>query len=384
MGAALNTRQPARSTVGNRLSIPGRLQRAADRVSSCLPWPQSAQQGCFFCLRETPGGPGFFSRKLAREFDRQGIWVTYNRLRGARAALLFSVSWGDWFYHLCRLWGVRTVLRVDGFMVPSYFDNRAQPPGFQARTLSTRDMRLNYRMQRDLLRADHVVYQSVFSKEMADAHLYNRRERYSVVHNGVDLERFQPEGRRGGRVRLLAAGSLRHEYMLGTILPVFARLWRKHDLELHVIGRLGQVCRRQLADFSEQNPEASERIRVVGAIDNDDMTREMNRADVLLHPRLGDWCPNVVVEALACGLPVVCGSWGGAAELVGAGGIVVPTEKWSYGADFVAGMATAVENVLAALPDYRERARQRAEAEFDIRRVAENYARAMGLKNVGE
>jgi glycosyltransferase involved in cell wall biosynthesis len=110
----------------------------------------------------------------------------------------------------------------------------------------------------------------------------------------------------------------------------------------------------------------------------------MNRADVLLHPRLGDWCPNVVVEALACGLPVVCGSWGGAAELVGAGGIVVPTEKWSYGADFVAGMATAVENVLAALPDYRERARQRAEAEFDIRRVAENYARAMGLKNVGE
>jgi len=184
-------------------------------------------------------------------------------------------------------------------------------------------------------------------------------------------------------VRLLAAGSLRHEYMLGTILPVFARLWHKHDLELHVVGTLGQVCRRQLADFGEQNPEASERIRVVGAIDNDDMPREMNRADVLLHPRLGDWCPNVVVEAMACGLPVVCGSWGGAAELVGAGGIVVPTEKWSYGAEFVAGMATAAESVLASLAGYRESARKHAESEFDIRDVAEKYALAMGLKHAG-
>ncbi|HJN42529.1 MAG: glycosyltransferase family 4 protein [Anaerolineales bacterium] len=384
MGTALSSRRAAaRPTVDSRRPFPGRLQRLADRVSSCLPWPRTAQPRCFFGLRETPGGPGFFSRKLTREFERQGRIVTHTRLRAARAALLFSVSWGDWFYRLCRLWGVRTVLRVDGFMLPSYFDNRAQPSGFQARALTTSDMRLNYRMQRDLLRADHVVYQSVFSKEMADAHLYNRRERYSVVHNGVDLERFQPEGRRGGRVRLLAAGSLRHEYMLGTILPVFARLWHKHDLELHVVGTLGQVCRRQLADFGEQNPEASERIRVVGAIDNDDMPREMNRADVLLHPRLGDWCPNVVVEAMACGLPVVCGSWGGAAELVGAGGIVVPTEKWSYGAEFVAGMATAAESVLASLAGYRESARKHAESEFDIRDVAEKYALAMGLKHAG-
>jgi glycosyltransferase involved in cell wall biosynthesis len=384
LGTALNSRPVTRPTVGCRRRFTRRLQRAADRISSCLPWPRTAQPTCFFGLRETLGGPGFFSRKLACEFERQGIIVTHNRLRRARAALLFSVSWGDWFYSLCRLWGVRTALRVDGFMLPSYFDSREQPSGFQARALTTSDMRLNYRMQRDLLRADHVIYQSAFSKEMADAHLYNRRERYSIVHNGVDLDWFRPGQGRSGRVRLLAAGSLRHEYMLGTILPVFARLWRKHNLELHVVGTLGQICRRQLADFGAKNPETSERIKVIGAIDNDDMPQQMRQADVLLHPRLGDWCPNVVVEALACGLPVVCGSWGGAAELVGTGGIVVPTEKWSYGADFVAGMATAVESVLASLAGYRESARQHAESEFDIRGVAEKYMLAMGLKRAGE
>ncbi len=370
--------------VGSSQSFPGRLQRAADRISSCLPWPRAAQKDCFFSLRENAGGPGYFSRKLAREFDKQGMSVTHNRLRGAQAALLFSVSWGDWFYHLCRLWGVRTVLRVDGFMLPDYFDNRTQPSDFQERALTTSDMRLNYRMQRDLLRADHVIYQSVFSKEMADTHLYNRRDRYSVVQNGVDLDWFRPGKGHDGRLRLLAAGSLRHEYMLGTVLPVFARLWRHHDLELHIVGTLGKICRQQLADFGTSDPEASERIKVVGAIDNDDMPEQLRQADVLLHPRLGDWCPNVVVEALACGLPVVCGSWGGAAELVGTGGIVVPTNKWSYGPEFVQGIVTAVETVLASLSDYRDRARQRAEAEFDIRIVAEKYALAMELRYAGE
>ena len=361
-----------------------RIQRVADRVSSCLPWPRTTRKTCFFGLRAVPGGPGYFSRKLANEFERRGMRVTHNRLRSAQSALLFSVSWGDWFYRLCRLWCVRTVLRVDGFMVPSYFDNRAQPAGFQKRVLSANAMRLNYRMQRDLLLADHVVYQSVFCKEMADTHLYNRRERYSIIYNGVNLDSFRPSLEHTGRLRLLAAGSLRHEYMLGTVLPVFARLWRRHDLELHVVGSLSQICRQQLDDFSDNYSEASERIKVVGEIDNDDMPQHMRQADILLHPRLGDWCPNVVVEALACGLPVVCGSWGGASELVGAGGISVPTEQWSYGEEFISGMATAVETVLASLPEYRVRARQRAESEFDITRVAEAYALAMGLSHASK
>jgi len=229
-----------------------------------------------------------------------------------------------------------------------------------------------------------VIFQSVFSKEMADTHLYNRRERYSVIYNGVDLGEFHPVQGHSGRIRLLAAGSLRHEYVLGTVLPVFGQLWRRYDLELHVVGTLGKICRRQLTDFSESNPEAGGRIMVTGPVDNDDMPNYMRQADILLHPRLGDWCPNVVVEALACGLPVVCGSWGGSAELVGSGGIIVPTEKWSYGPEFVQGMVMAVETVLASLDDYRVLARQRAEAEFDIFHIANKYALALGLTHSGK
>jgi glycosyltransferase involved in cell wall biosynthesis len=41
-------------------------------------------------------------------------------------------------------------------------------------------------------------------------------------------------------------------------------------------------------------------------------------ADVLLHTQYNDACPSVVLEAMACGLPVVYSNSGGVGELVGA------------------------------------------------------------------
>lgn len=381
MPTAYVDRKPERvSGVANTptVSIGHSLIRAGDRLAVLLPWPRQPST-CFINLRPTAGGPGNFVRKLAREFQRQEISVTFRRLRSAQGALLFSVSWGDWFHRLCRLWGVRTVLRVNGFMVPSYFDNRPQPPGYQDRRLALADMALNYRLQRDLHLSDFVIYQSAFCKQMADHFLYDRRENYAIVLNGVDLDQFRPVARRPGRRRLLSAGSLRHEYVLGTVLPVFSRLWQQHDLELLIVGSRDNVSRRGLESFCQKHPQAAERIRVIGPVPNAEMPRHMREADILVHPRLGDSCPNTVVEAMACGLPVVCGSWGGVVELVGEGGIVVPTEEWAYGERYVKDLAEAVERILGDLERYRGAARARAEAKFDIRATAHHYSTALGI-----
>ena len=363
------------------MSYYNRLTRMTDWAAALLPWPHRCEnRTCFINLRPGPGGPGNFVRKLAREFDQQRANVTYRRLRSAQGALLFNVSWGDWFHRLCQRWGVRTVLRVNGFMLPSYFDNRPQPPGYQDRRLKLEHMALNARIQRDLLLSDFVIYQSAFCKQMADQFLYNRRERYAIVFNGIDLEQFCPSPPRSGRLRLLSAGSLRDEYVLGSVLPVFERLWQLYDLELLIVGSLEPICEQQIKEFAQAHPAAAERIRVVGPVDNDDLPIYMQQADILVHPRLGDWCPNIVIEAMACGLPVVCGSWGGAAELVGDGGVIVPTGEWTYGEEFVVGLSKATETVLAHLDIYKCRARQRAEKTFDIKQVARMYAHSMGIE----
>ena len=317
--------------------------------------------------------------RRSREWVQRGFSITYRKLRTAQGALIVSTSWGDWFHTLCRRWGVHTALRLDGFYVPTYFDNRPQPPEHQDRRLTPDKMRMNYRIQRDLVRSDFVIYQSKFSKKMADRYLYHRRDDFAIIHNGVDLVRFCPERTRRGRRRLLSAGMLRHEYMLGTVLPVFERLWRPHDLEMIVVGHMDDISRQLLEDFSERAPRAAERVTVVGSVSNEEMSHHMRQADVLVHPRQGDWCPNVVIEAMACGLPVVCPSWGGAAELVGDGGIVVPTGQWTYDDDFVRDMASATEKVLGNLEYSQRAARAQAEAQFDIRQVAQKYLTALEL-----
>ena len=154
---------------------------------------------------------------------------------------------------------------------------------------------------------------------------------------------------------------------------------KKHDLELLIVGSMDEINQRQLDDFRRSNPQAADRIHVVGPLPNDEMPQYMQQADILVHPRLGDWCPNTVVEAMACGLPVVCGRWGGAAEVVGDAGRVVPTNEWEYGEKFVEGLSQAVVHILENLNHYRTAARTRAEAKFDIRQVASAYLQALGL-----
>jgi glycosyltransferase involved in cell wall biosynthesis len=225
-----------------------------------------------------------------------------------------------------------------------------------------------------------VIYQSAFSKQMADHFLYKRQEAYSIVFNGVDLEQFCPGPVRTGRRRLLCCGTIRDEYMLGTILPAFGRLWRAYDLELLIVGPLDALNRKMLEEFTHNEPEAGQRIEWVGIVPNTELPRYMQQADILVHPRLGDSCPNAVVEAMACGLPVVCGSWGGAVELVSDEGRVVSTGPWEYGESFIGGLVTAVEEILDDLDRCRMAARARAEAQFDIRTVAQSYLTALGIQ----
>ena len=355
--------------------------RFLDRVGVLLPHRTALTSRVFLNLRPGMGGPSTFAGKLSREFARRDVRVAYRDLAPGSAALLFSVSWGDWFHKLCQRRGVRTALRVDGFMIPVYFDNRPQCEGFQDRRLTLDHMALNYRLQGDLAMSDFVIYQSEFSRRMADRYLYKRRANQAVIHNGVDLQHFVPAGKHKGRIRLAVAGTLRDEYMLGTVLPVFRRLWRRFDLELLIVGAMDDICRKQINDVFRLFTEISERIWVVGAVPNNEVPQYLQQADILVHPRLGDGCPNVVIEAMACGLPVACGSWGGTAELVGDGGVVVTTGEWTYGEEYEADLASAVECILGDLDGYRVRARKRAEQVFDIREIAGRYLNALGIQS---
>ena len=220
--------------------------------------------------------------------------------------------------------------------------------------------RLNARLRGVLRAATHVVYQGVFCKDAADEWLGEPAGSWEILLNAVDTEEFTPAAAPpDGEPVLLLAGDQSQAYRLETAVETLALL---PEARLLVAGSVvgGQELIQELG--------VADRVELLGRYAQRDAPALYRRAHVLLHPKVRDPCPNVVLEALACGVPVVHSASGGVPELVGDAGVGVPSETtWERDVPPApAELAEAVRAVLASVGDYRARARARAVERFDL------------------
>lgn len=236
----------------------------------------------------------------------------------------------------------------------------------------------------DLLRlADHVFYQSDFCRMAADQFLRVQPASSETLYNSVDTTVFSPTATGETRpLTLLLAGSQDKSYRVRTALGVLARVARRRaDARLIVTGRLGWV-----GDFDEAREMAlewarelgvAERVIFTGPYSQIDGVEILHRAHILLHTKYNDPCPTVVIEAMACGLPVVYSATGGVPELVGGdAGIGVPGDvRWDREVPpDPDGLTDAVMAVADRYDAYSQAARRRALDRFDLREWLRRHA----------
>jgi glycosyltransferase involved in cell wall biosynthesis len=122
----------------------------------------------------------------------------------------------------------------------------------------------------------------------------------------------------------------------------------------------------------------TDRVEFVGPYSQDAAPTLFQSHHILLHTKYNDPCPRLVVEAMACGLPVVYSASGGVSELVGdEGGVGCETHcdyEQDHPPDPVA-LAHAVEKVVSALPYFTQQTRLRAEQLFDVRPWLDHHER---------
>jgi len=225
-----------------------------------------------------------------------------------------------------------------------------------------RTERLNEPFRRALLAADHVLYQSEFCKRSGDEFLGEPHGSWEILYNAVDVQHFAPNGGRDGRPPvLLLAGDQTQAYRLEVALRTLAEL---PEARLIVTGRLVSDPEPLLREL-----RLGSRVDFVGRYAQRDAPALFRRADLLLHTKVNDPCPTAVIEAMACGLPVVYAASGGTPELVGdEAGIGVPhPDGWEHDIPpEPAALAEAVAVVVGRLEEYAASARRRAVERFAL------------------
>jgi UDP-glucose:(heptosyl)LPS alpha-1,3-glucosyltransferase len=202
-----------------------------------------------------------------------------------------------------------------------------------------------------------------------------------VVPNGVDVDRFSPataEWMRGPVRRRL--GLKRDELLLLIVAHNFAL--KGVATAIRATGLLiREGLPARLAVAGGQRPGAYRRlagrcgagdaVQFLGAVD--DVVPLYAAADVYVQPTWYDPCSLVVLEALACGLPVITSRYNGAGELLTEG-----TEGHVLGDP---GDATELAERLRALLDLDKRSRMGAAArELALRHtLADNLRQIVGV-----
>lgn len=230
--------------------------------------------------------------------------------------------------------------------------------------------------------ADHIVYQSEFSRRWWERVYGKTPVESSVVYNAVDLRTFSPDGlhmRPKERVRiLLVEGNLGGGYEVGlqTAVQLTQTLQNEHHLpvELMVIGRVSTALQAETART------AGVPLLWAGLLQAQAIPPAYRSAHLLYAADIHPACPNSVIEALASGLPVVAFDTGALPELVtGDSGRVVPYggDAWRLQPPDIPALARAAAEILRDNPHFRTAARARAESTFGLDAMLDGYLQAL-------
>ena len=204
-----------------------------------------------------------------------------------------------------------------------------------------------------------------------------------LVENGVDLGLWEPATgtRAPGPVRFVFLGRLVAFKAVDLLLEAFVPVAREFGAVLEI---LGDGPARQALEATSRRLGLEKNTLFSGFVPQTRAADQMRASDVFVLPSLFECGGAVVLEAMACGLPVIVTNWGGPADYVTAecGILVEPSGRDGFVAALTAAMRT-----LAGSPELRARLgeagrRRVREAGFDwdhkITQILQVYRRAAG------
>ena len=323
------------------------------------------------------GGMVSFQAKMKTALERRGVEVCFSlEDRPYEAVLVVGGT-----RKLAGLWAARrrglpVIQRLDGMN----WIHRKRRTGLR-HFLRAEWSNLLLISIRDRL-ATRVIYQSEFAKGWWERIHGEAPVESRVVLNGVDLDFYSPHGSGSPPLdhdrMLIVEGTLGGGYEIGLeyALQLAGRIQdlRERKLELVIVGRAGEELQ------AEAGRQSNVPIVWHGQVPPEEIPEIDRSAHFLYAADLHPACPNAVLEALACGTPVVAFDTGALSEIVAnSAGELVPYggDPWNLDFPDIGGLAWAALKVLDHQRIYRTSARSRAEAKFGLEPMLAGYLSAL-------
>jgi glycosyltransferase involved in cell wall biosynthesis len=214
--------------------------------------------------------------RILREF----LWGTHKILFYMKASPA-----SRWYLNLRNKWndGRATVGTIE-----SRSDLKNEP------TVNPEGVRL---WEQTVLRCDHLFSNSKSVQRSLEREYSLNSD---IIPTGVDTTFFTPDWERmpNLRPRVLFAGALRSFKQPQLLLDAASR-FPQADFRIAGQGQLAHELQSRIARDSLAN------VKLLGMLNLEDLRQEYRRADIFLFPSVWEGSPKVILEAAACGLPVI-------------------------------------------------------------------------------
>tara|TARA_Y100001937_G_scaffold18642_1_gene25687 strand:- start:37012 stop:37914 length:903 start_codon:yes stop_codon:yes gene_type:complete len=242
-------------------------------------------------------GPNYFAQKLKKYLSLRGVQFDESYKQDLKLTFIES--------H-----GVKSNLpmiqRLDGIYFNSNFDCD----------------KMNANIKRTYENATAVVFQTNFNKDLI-FNWFGPHDKYSVINNGSDI---------------LSIENTEPYYFDFT--KNFENIW-SCAAKWHNFKRLKDNVEYFLSFSNEDdclivtglNPDyvvEHPRIFYVGNLDVQRLLGVFKASKYFIHLAYLDHCPNVVIDARACGAKIICASSGGTKEIAGSDAIIIEDHDWDF------------------------------------------------------
>ncbi len=266
--------------------------------------------------------------------------------------------------------GVPLVLNQNGVFYSAWFEGDWRE--------KNREMAISYHA------ADYVFWQSSFCKDCADQFLGKRKGAGEILFNAVNIEHYKPKYQKEkGPPTYLLTGKIDDHifYRVEATLRGFARAQQQGLIgRLVIAGWMSEGARLNTLSLCEKL-QISDTVNLIGTYSQKEAPAIYQSADVYVMLKHNDPCPNTVLEALSCGVPVLYSASGGVPELVGdLAGLGLPVAQGfdeSYLPD-INSIANGMIDILENLDLRKQAARQRAVEAFDLRSWVSRHEEIFG------